>query len=140
MTRPGLMYKTNAEIVSAIQASQGLVSVAARRLGVSRRTLYNRINKSRVIREALADARELTSDVAEAKLFQAIRNGEAWAIKFYLQTVGKQRGYISDSDDDDKVEAPGEEVDIDALREDIAGRISGIASRTTERSVAQAEE
>lgn len=85
---------TDAEIIAGVQAARGLIAVAARKLGVERKTLYNRAQKSEAIREAIEDAREFTTDTAEAALFKAISDGEAWAVCFYLKTQGKGRGYI----------------------------------------------
>lgn len=85
--------RTDREIVEAVTQAKGLVSVAARSLGISRRTIYNRRKKSRAIREAIEEAREYTSDVAENELFRAIQRGEAWAVCFYLKCQAKNRGY-----------------------------------------------
>lgn len=84
---------TNASIAKSLSESRGLIAVAARKLGVERSTIYRRVTKSPQLRQALEDAREFTTDVAEAKLFQAIEQGEAWAVCFYLKTQGKERGY-----------------------------------------------
>lgn len=85
---------TSAQVAAALDKSRGLVSVAARALGISRTTLYAYVEKDPALQAALSDARELTTDVAEAKLFQAVEKGEAWAICFYLKTQGKGRGYV----------------------------------------------
>ena len=85
---------TNEKIIKALRESRGLVAVAARKLGCSRKTIYDRMAKSSEIREALEEAREFTTDVAEAALFRAIEQGEAWAVCFYLKTQGKGRGYV----------------------------------------------
>jgi AcrR family transcriptional regulator len=86
--------RTNAQIQKALTDARGMVTVAARKLGVSRRTIYNRLEKSEELREALEEARDFTSDVAELKLFQAIEKGEAWAVCFYLKCQAKDRGYV----------------------------------------------
>ena len=44
--------------------------------------------------EALDDAREYTLDRAETKLFEAMENGEPWAIRMVLMTLGRSRGYV----------------------------------------------
>ena len=85
--------RTDKDIIQAVRNSRGLIAAAARKLGVSRRTIYNRMEKSEDIREAVDEARDFTMDVAEAKLFQAIEAGESWAVQFYLKTQGKVRGY-----------------------------------------------
>lgn len=81
-------------IINALRETRGLVAVAARKLGCSRTTIYDRIEKSPAVREALEEARDYTLDTAESSLFRAIENGEAWAVCFYLKTQGKGRGYV----------------------------------------------
>jgi hypothetical protein len=46
------------------------------------------------IAEAISDANEEVNDVAELKLYDAIKRGEAWAICFRLKTKAKNRGYV----------------------------------------------
>lgn len=89
-----MAQRTNKQIIEALRDSQGMVAVAARSLGVSRQTIYNRMEKSPEVREAIEEAREFTTDRAETKLFQAIEEGEGWAVCFYLKCQGKERGYI----------------------------------------------
>ena len=86
--------KVWAEIIAALQQSRGLVSAAARALGMSGRAIYQRMEKTEAIRQALADERESTKDFAEAALMKAIGRGDAWAVCFYLKCQAKDRGYI----------------------------------------------
>lgn len=83
-----------ADYANAITEAQGLISVAARRLGVSRGAVYNAMNRHKTVAEAAADARERTTDLAEGKLYQKINDGDMTAIIFYLKTQAKQRGYV----------------------------------------------
>lgn len=85
--------RTDEQIAHALRDARGLIAVAARKLGITRQTIYNRRKTSEVIEDAITEAREFTTDVAEAKLFQAIESGEAWAVCFYLKCQGKDRGY-----------------------------------------------
>ena len=82
-----------AEVAEALRAARGLVVVAARRLGCNRNTVLNYVDRYPSVAEALSEARELQLDVSEARLFQAIDQGELAAITFYLRTVGRHRGY-----------------------------------------------
>jgi hypothetical protein len=85
-------------IIQAVTEAHGMVAVAARSLGVERKTVYRRAEKSPAIQEAIADAREIVSDTAELALFKAIDEGHPWAVCFYLKTQGKDRGYTEKSD------------------------------------------
>lgn len=85
---------TAKEYAEAIREANGLVTVAARRLGVSRQAIYSMRDKHKSVAQALDDARERTTDLAEGKLIQQINDGNTTAIIFYLKTQGKHRGYI----------------------------------------------
>ena len=82
------------QYADALIEAQGMLSVAARHLGVSRQAIYLAAKKHPTVQEAIDDARENTGDTAELKLFEAIKAGEPWAVQFYLKTQGKRRGYI----------------------------------------------
>ena len=83
-----------AQYVEAIQRANGLISVAARSLGVTRRAVYKARDRHEKIRQAIEDARETTLDFAEGKLIEQIKSGNTTALIFFLKTQGKQRGYI----------------------------------------------
>jgi transposase-like protein len=92
-TQPYRKY-TPEQMIKALEESKGLIAPAARALGCSRDTVRSYMKEYAEVALAERDAREATTDVAERKLYQAIENGEAWAICFYLKCQGKQRGYI----------------------------------------------
>lgn len=97
MTKPKKTHAkryTAADYAKAVTEAQGLISVAARRLGVTRSSVYSAINKHASVREAVEDARERTTDLAEGKLFSKISEGDMTAIIFYLKTQAKGRGYV----------------------------------------------
>ena len=96
MARPEAIDRE--ELISAIWAAQGKVTVAAQRLGCTVRTIYNYANKYATVQNAIDEARamwdEKLVDLAELKLFQEVNDGNAWAIKYALSTKGKSRGYV----------------------------------------------
>lgn len=81
------------KIAQAIRESHGLISLAARRLGCSDNTIYKRVKRSAELRELVDQARAEMIDLAEAKLRQAVLDGQPWAIALTLRTIGKVRGY-----------------------------------------------
>lgn len=81
-------------IVEALNQSNGLISLAARRIGCDRATIYNYRKRFPEVAQAITDQREQMTDVAELSLFNQVKNGEAWAVCFYLKTQGKERGYV----------------------------------------------
>ena len=81
------------EIEKAIHDKRGNVSAVARHFGVTRKTLYKRINKSPKLQEALVEARNTMLDNAETTLYDEAINGNITALIFFLKTQGKSRGY-----------------------------------------------
>lgn len=80
--------------VDAVAASGGIVSEVSRRLNVSRQAVYKRLQDPE-FKAMLDEAREVALDRAESKLQEKILEGDVSAIKFYLQTIGKHRGYTT---------------------------------------------
>jgi hypothetical protein len=84
---------TDAAIIEALRAAGGVVSVAAQLLDVAPNTIRRQIRQNPVMRQAWDEIRDEALDLAEAKLLQAIRDGDLRAITFFLKTQGKHRGY-----------------------------------------------
>jgi hypothetical protein len=91
------------KVIETIEKTKGLVSVAAKHLGVTRKTLYNYIHADEDILNALDDAREGIVDMAEGKLMEQVTNGDTTAIIFTLKTLGKKRGYIEKQEIDHSI-------------------------------------
>ena len=88
-------YKfSNKAIIEAVQAVNGMIYLAARKLGCTPQTIYNRMEKNAQIREAVEMSRGEMIDIAEQKLRMAVSNGEPWSIGLVLKTIGKNRGYV----------------------------------------------
>ena len=85
---------TKSEVIEALQASRGMVTVAATKLGCTPVTIYNWIKKSPDCRAVVDQERERVIDTAELGLMKAINQQESWAIAFALKTIGKKRGYV----------------------------------------------
>jgi len=81
------------EIEAALTKTRGMISLAAQSLGISRMTIYRRIEAEPHLKELIDDARDQTTDIAELALFRAIQAGEPWAVKYYLDSFGRGRGY-----------------------------------------------
>ena len=82
------------QVIDALAECKGMISPAARYLGCGRRTIQRYMKEYPEIAEAIEDANEEVNDIAELKLLDAIKRGEAWAICFRLKTKAKHRGYI----------------------------------------------
>lgn len=79
--------------MDALKATKGLVSLAAKRLDCDPGTVRNYVKRYVTVAAAIKEERETFVDIAEAKLMQAVQNGEAWAIAMVLKTLGRDRGY-----------------------------------------------
>ncbi len=81
------------EIVSALEQSHGLITIAAASLGCSRATIHNYAKRYPTVKETLYWQRRELCDIAMHALWQAVEREEPWAILFVLKTFGADRGY-----------------------------------------------
>tara|TARA_R110002096_G_scaffold316728_4_gene511212 strand:+ start:155 stop:541 length:387 start_codon:yes stop_codon:yes gene_type:complete len=90
------MAVSKTRLIAALEKTGGLVSHAAKVLGCSRQAIYKRMEKdaSGDIAAALVDIREMTLDIAEAALLTNIKAGKSQDVRFYLETLGKGRGFV----------------------------------------------
>lgn len=86
------------EMQKAIKDSMGLVSVVARRLGISRTQVYRLRDKWPEMVDWISDEREALKDLAESKLAANVKDGKEASIFFLLKTLGKDRGFIERSE------------------------------------------
>jgi hypothetical protein len=82
------------EYALAIREARGLVSHAARRLGVTDEAMRQRLKRTPTLRQVRDEAREAMTDLAESSLYEQVIRGEGWAVCFYLKTQAKDRGYV----------------------------------------------
>lgn len=80
-------------IRTQLEKAKGNVSVAAKKLGLSRRHLTRLLASDPDLKGIVTDARASRADKAEDKLTTALNKGEPWAIMFALRTLGRDRGY-----------------------------------------------
>ena len=71
-----------------------IVSVVAKRLGISKATIYRWRKEDDVfakeLRSALSEGRGSITDLAEGKLIGAIQKSERWAIQMWLEAHAKR--------------------------------------------------
>ena len=82
----------------ALRQGAGIPSAAAlileRAYGhCTAQTVRNYLHRYPKLRQMVEEVIEDNIDKAEAKLITAIHEGSDWAVKFYLETKGKNRGY-----------------------------------------------
>lgn len=80
-------------IIQQLIELKGNVAMLAKKLGVSRTTIYNYVNRHPSVKRALNEARESMLDNVESQLYTKALAGNMTAIIFFLKTQGKRRGY-----------------------------------------------
>ena len=88
----------NKDYVDALHASCGNVTLAAKKLGVSRPWVHKKALRHKEIADALAEGRETIVDLAEAAIVKLIAPKEGQpnpsSVQFVLKTLGKKRGWV----------------------------------------------
>ena len=79
--------------IKACKDSGGIISIIAKRMSVSRTTLYDYIQREPIAQKYLQEAKEDILDMAESKLISSMNLGEIDSIKWYLARIGKNRGF-----------------------------------------------
>jgi hypothetical protein len=115
-------------VIEQLRASQGSVSHAASKLGVSRQHLHKFISKHPTVAEALADVRETTIDRLDIMALDRARTSDRVLI-FLLETLGKHRGYVRRQEHSGPDGGPIEHKDMSRVSETLESRIARIAAR-----------
>ena len=89
---------TDEQIIKALQETNGLVSLAARKLDCTPQLIHDRVKAMSLLQQTIDASREELVDLAEAVLKSAVMNREPWAVKMVLTTLGRQRGYTDRQD------------------------------------------
>ena len=86
--------KSKAVVEEALRLSNGRITDAARRLGVSYNAVQKRIKKHSDLQAVQQEMRENLLDKAESKLDERVEEGDLGAICFTLKCQGKHRGWV----------------------------------------------
>jgi len=120
------------KIADALRASQGVVAVAARALGVNRKVLYDYFHRHPELQEVLDDCREVSVDLAEAALINMVSDPDHKdhykAVAYRLGCHGRARGYSSRP-------AAHVEVHLGLALEDVAALAAAVSARLDARSI-----
>lgn len=96
------MARTNAytaeQFIKAIPGTGGVVSKIADKIGCTWHTARKYIDEYATVARAYQDECEKVTDLAESALIKSIAEQEPWAVKYYLSTKGKYRGYAPAAD------------------------------------------
>ena len=81
-------------MLSALEKSLGVVTVACKKANIPRSTYYKWLKEDTDFANAVKDIENIALDFAESQLHSQIESGSTSATIFYLKTKGKKRGYI----------------------------------------------
>jgi hypothetical protein len=109
------------QVETALRASAGIRSAAARMLGCAPSTIANYLDRHPALREVEAEILDQNLDLAETKLLTAIRDGNLTAVIFFLKTKGKLRGYTERAE---VTGADGGPIDVTKLSDEELERIA----------------
>jgi hypothetical protein len=105
------------KFIEALEQSMGIISHAAKKIGVDRTTPYRWMREDDEYKKRVEEVLNVPLDFVESKLFEAINHNNITAIIFYLKTKGKHRGYVERHEltgiDDKDIK-----VEIEVLRTD----------------------
>jgi hypothetical protein len=83
-----------AAMLEALERSLGIVTTAAEKAGIERKSHYDWLKSDPNYKAAVEAIQESVIDFAESHLYKLIKEGNPAANIFYLKTKGKNRGYI----------------------------------------------
>lgn len=81
-------------MIKALEKSLGIVTTAAKNVGIDRSTHYLWLQQDELYKEQVESISDMALDFAESKLHQQIGEGAIPSTIFYLKTKGRRRGYI----------------------------------------------
>ena len=79
--------------LTALEKSAGIITPACQAVGISRESIRKWRKDDADFDRAIAEVNETALDFAETALMKNIQAGDTQAIKFYLSTKGRDRGY-----------------------------------------------
>jgi len=99
---------SNTRIAELLEEFDGCVSFVAQQLGVNTASVYARIYKSKTLQAIVESKRREIVDVAEFSLKRRCMEGEGWAVKYALSTLGVRFGlpYAEEITVNNKVSGP----------------------------------
>ena len=87
---------SNKQVVDALVATGGFIGATAELLGCHYDTVYKRITSDEDIAIICNHIRENRLDLAESGLMLHVEAENLDAIKYYLDRIGRKRGYIKE--------------------------------------------
>lgn len=86
------------KLLIALEQSLGIVTPAAKAVGISRNQFYEYCRNDPEFKAAVDDINEITLDFVENQLLKAIKEGNHQSIMFYMKYKARRRGYTDSLD------------------------------------------
>lgn len=80
--------------LKALEKSLGIMSQAAKKVGIDRTTPYRWMKEDEVFEDQVTEIQNVVGDFAETKLYELVNDGVPSAVIFLCKTKFKNRGYI----------------------------------------------
>lgn len=86
-------HYTTEQFIKAIPGTGGIITTIAKKVGCDWYTAKKFITQYATVQAAYQAERETVKDDVESALIVGAKGGEPWAVKYYLSTQAKDRGY-----------------------------------------------
>ncbi len=120
------------KIENAIEGSGGIISTVAQRAKTTRQTVYSYMKKYPCLQTKLNEEKEKILDMAESKLMTLIGKEDRNAIQYYLDRMGKGRGYGDKKEFDHNVQGESNFTANILTPEQIAVEVMKLTGRSAE--------
>lgn len=90
---PGVTIYTEDEVAAELIKNNGRIYQTAKTLGINHTTLNTYLNRWPGLREVIKESRRLVCDQVEGWLYEHLKDKNLDAIKFFLKTQGRKRGW-----------------------------------------------
>lgn len=88
------MPATIAQCKEALEKNAGLVTLAAKALGISHQALSARIKRNPQLQGIRASVEVQMLDIAEGATYTLLQNKDPGTVRWYLEQKGRERGYV----------------------------------------------
>lgn len=85
---------TAEQFIKAIPGTGGIITAIARKVDCDWYTAKKYITQFPTVTRAYDAEKEMVKDTIEVSLITQAKAGEGWAVKYYLSTQAKDRGYV----------------------------------------------
>ena len=85
-------------VAKLLRHFEGNMASVALKFGVTRQAVFMFCKAHPELQDVLQECRETMKDTAESCLYGKVKEGEGWAVRFYLRNQARDRGYVERSE------------------------------------------